>query len=104
MIRRPPRSTRTDTLFPYTTLRQTGDHAPLNLISVTHQQGVKAILGIQGFCCRDTSQADSVNPPVASVASQCIINVDGLVRLVKSAHPEVNDTDTMCRQIGRAHV
>src|SRR3546814_7324425 len=30
MIRRPPRSTRTDTLFPYTTLfRSTGDRVPL---------------------------------------------------------------------------
>src|SRR3546814_6447041 len=27
MIRRPPRSTRTDTLFPYTTLFRSGDHA-----------------------------------------------------------------------------
>src|SRR3546814_4450808 len=26
MIRRPPRSTRTDTLFPYTTLIRSGDH------------------------------------------------------------------------------
>src|SRR3546814_4919002 len=26
MIRRPPRSTRTDTLFPYTTLFRSGDH------------------------------------------------------------------------------
>src|SRR3546814_2873829 len=29
MIRRPPRSTRTDTLFPYTTLFQSGDRAGL---------------------------------------------------------------------------
>src|SRR3546814_6597482 len=28
MIRRPPRSTRTDTLFPYTTLFRSGDDAP----------------------------------------------------------------------------
>src|SRR3546814_2319932 len=28
MIRRPPRSTRTDTLFPYTTLFRSGDCAP----------------------------------------------------------------------------
>src|SRR3546814_11694249 len=27
MIRRPPRSTRTDTLFPYTTLFRSGDHS-----------------------------------------------------------------------------
>src|SRR3546814_16513031 len=29
MIRRPPRSTRTDTLFPYTTLFRSGQHAAL---------------------------------------------------------------------------
>src|SRR3546814_9250771 len=29
MIRRPPRSTRTDTLFPYTTLFRSRDHLPL---------------------------------------------------------------------------
>src|SRR3546814_16181129 len=29
MIRRPPRSTRTDTLFPYTTLFRSGNNAPL---------------------------------------------------------------------------
>src|SRR3546814_10536928 len=29
MIRRPPRSTRTDTLFPYTTLFRSGHHHPL---------------------------------------------------------------------------
>src|SRR3546814_3348327 len=29
MIRRPPRSTRTDTLFPYTTLFRSGDYADL---------------------------------------------------------------------------
>src|SRR3546814_6272558 len=28
MIRRPPRSTRTDTLFPYTTLFRSGSHRP----------------------------------------------------------------------------
>src|SRR3546814_2473135 len=28
MIRRPPRSTRTDTLFPYTTLFRSGEHRP----------------------------------------------------------------------------
>src|SRR3546814_3395150 len=31
MIRRPPRSTRTDTLFPYTTLLRSGPHASMRL-------------------------------------------------------------------------
>src|SRR3546814_20790919 len=33
MIRRPPRSTRTDTLFPYTTLFRSGDAMPLTEIN-----------------------------------------------------------------------
>src|SRR3546814_3822898 len=32
MIRRPPRATRTDTLFPYTTLFRSGYHAPARRI------------------------------------------------------------------------
>src|SRR3546814_20512153 len=31
MLRRPPRSTRTDTLFPYTTLFRSGEHASVLL-------------------------------------------------------------------------
>src|SRR3546814_20090578 len=40
MIRRPPRSTRTDTLFPYTTLFRSGwdDAAPLNEIRASIQR------------------------------------------------------------------
>src|SRR3546814_14296261 len=39
MIRRPPRSTRTDTLFPYTTLfRSATDAAPLGDIGLHHRQ------------------------------------------------------------------
>src|SRR3546814_18941973 len=32
MIRRPPRSTRTDTLFPYTTLFRSNDHDPFEVL------------------------------------------------------------------------
>src|SRR3546814_9043083 len=42
MIRRPPRSTRTDTLFPYTTLFRS-THAP---VGQPHPQILKQILGI----------------------------------------------------------
>src|SRR3546814_19527565 len=36
MIRRPPRSTRTDTLFPYTTLFRSGQHAVAIVDGLTH--------------------------------------------------------------------
>src|SRR3546814_1347039 len=38
MIRRPPRSTRTDTLFPYTTLFRSVLHDLLGAAPVVHQQ------------------------------------------------------------------
>src|SRR3546814_3099881 len=34
MIRRPPRSTRTDTLFPYTTLSRSGLGRPVNIVLI----------------------------------------------------------------------
>src|SRR3546814_10993220 len=43
MIRRPPRSTRTDTLFPYTTLFRSGDRgdgARFEIDAPPHQRGV----------------------------------------------------------------
>src|SRR3546814_1399495 len=49
MIRRPPRSTRTDTLFPYTTLFRSREHALLNapdfkLLSVVLRESLEAAL------------------------------------------------------------
>src|SRR3546814_12580468 len=44
MIRRPPRSTRTDTLFPYTTLFRSVDIAPANYVS--QQDALLADVGI----------------------------------------------------------
>src|SRR3546814_11939486 len=38
MIRRPPRSTRTDTLFPYTTLFRSGDVAKVGDQSITQAE------------------------------------------------------------------
>src|SRR3546814_5229554 len=46
MIRRPPRSTRTDTLFPYTTLFRSGEHvAHLERGIVRHVELVAAAVG-----------------------------------------------------------
>src|SRR3546814_9606604 len=44
MIRRPPRSTRTDTLFPYTTLFRSTQAARSNLASVNYHFGSKDAL------------------------------------------------------------
>src|SRR3546814_2971188 len=48
MIRRPPRSTRTDTLFPYTTLFRSRSHKPLHSPGV-RPEGRSANLGAVRF-------------------------------------------------------
>src|SRR3546814_9960986 len=63
MIRRPPRSTRTDTLFPYTTLFRSDTANTLALLELGSVVGVKGIfdssrrmvsLGIQCALCHST--------------------------------------------------
>src|SRR3546814_14662612 len=43
MIRRPPRSTRTDTLFPYTTLFRSGERPDVQVVHVDHSGKVHEI-------------------------------------------------------------
>src|SRR3546814_6803042 len=51
MIRRPPRSTRTDTLFPYTTLFRSDAHAMLFIPEVNHENATGLVQQlIQGSC------------------------------------------------------
>src|SRR3546814_18253741 len=45
MIRRPPRSTRTDTLFPYTTLFRSADAAPAPHRALTEQVEISVATG-----------------------------------------------------------
>src|SRR3546814_17208104 len=77
MIRRPPRSTRTDTLFPYTTLFRSGSHRTqhrkkgLELASVN--QGSKQVADMRGNSPHDTStgktSANKTSPPSGSAGS-----------------------------------
>src|SRR3546814_4200912 len=50
MIRRPPRSTRTDTLFPYTTLFRS-EHSPFCGLLISHSDDVCCLLTDHLYCC-----------------------------------------------------
>src|SRR3546814_7530429 len=54
MIRRPPRSTRTDTLFPYTTLFRSADHAIFQRVVVLHAEALHP--AHQAFAAEDAQQ------------------------------------------------
>src|SRR3546814_10848080 len=60
MIRRPPRSTRTDTLFPYTTLFRSGRHAPQDAFVVEARQVAHRIMA-EFMRCREPLDA---HPPL----------------------------------------
>src|SRR3546814_4395205 len=59
MIRRPPRSTRSDTLFPYTTLFRSHFPATVNFVGITASRAKNAELG----------QADWLDPKLPTIAS-----------------------------------
>src|SRR3546814_14780861 len=63
MIRRPPRSTRTDTLFPYTTLFRTPDGKHLLAHELTHvvqQKGMGKTRGLQRQSTGNTAETEQL--------------------------------------------
>src|SRR3546814_19650305 len=73
MIRRPPRSTRTDTLFPYTTLFRSDQAASLRAITSAYDIAVKRYKsGLGNFVQVLLAQNE--------VQKQAILNTDMLVR------------------------
>src|SRR3546814_3853606 len=58
MIRRPQRSTRTDTLFPYTTLFRSGLGADLSSPRAVHDAGTGALLRRHGLDSQRPEHAD----------------------------------------------
>src|SRR3546814_3572565 len=59
MIRRPPRSTRTDTLFPYTTLFRSSTTSTVSLCA-------RRSSGMPLICARATSQQSAISTPTRS--------------------------------------
>src|SRR3546814_18650066 len=70
MIRRPPRSTRTDTLFPYTTLfRSYNGGLPEAWVSINAklvQMPRRAIVASQSFDAKVTAEADTLQAVVTA--------------------------------------
>src|SRR3546814_4166029 len=67
MLRRPPRSTRTDTLFPYTTLfrslrRRGGCHRPTVVAVVSAPRATRGVAGDGGPCAHAAGRLDIDNP------------------------------------------
>src|SRR3546814_2479887 len=60
-IRRPPRSTRTDTLFPYTTLFRSagGRNSPQSSIPVSGSGRAAVLLSLRVLCCLATTRERS---------------------------------------------
>src|SRR3546814_5504129 len=63
MIRRPPRSTRTDTLFPYTTLFRSLAEQPWvrEVVIVSHSLGARLVVPAIAYVDRAAPSADSRN-------------------------------------------
>src|SRR3546814_7932970 len=76
MIRRPPRSTRTDTLFPYTTLFRS------DTVLSLEEQGFEPVLlpvGSDGLIVMDAAQA-VIDERTALVAGMLVNNEFGVIR------------------------
>src|SRR3546814_12572350 len=99
MIRRPTRSTRTDTLFPYTTLFRSVQHGRLKIWNVA-PSAHKTCHPSNG--CRFPDHTNCPNPAIEMPKKGGCMNVPVSNRGAWT--PEVVDTAPVPRQIGRAHV
>src|SRR3546814_6642369 len=72
MIRRPPRSTRTDTLFPYTTLFQSVDGAGRRRLRHVRAADAKAPGGDRRQGALTLRHPVGIRQPLEAVARQCV--------------------------------
>src|SRR3546814_14335937 len=83
MIRRPPRSTRTDTLFPYTTLFRSYNYNQRTLLSFFDEAAEKGL---------DATLADRLDWGGMRMAPTDIADISGYTFLVNGKNPEQNWT------------
>src|SRR3546814_3905827 len=109
MIRLPPRSTRTDTLFPYTTLFRSHRirlFAVLRSVEFHDQfHGYAAEVGDVGWDRVLAPELQAIQLPAAQVLPELLLGI-GHVAAQTACIPERGRWQRWfdCRQIGRAHV
>src|SRR3546814_7253673 len=76
MIRRPPRSTRTDTLFPYTTLFRSAQSSTgvLKIITRLMLMTVTTMGGFMAFCLAYLVATATPGPAVAAIVTHVLSN------------------------------
>src|SRR3546814_7170177 len=118
MIRRPPRSTRTDTLFPYTTLFRSGGvidaidvdrdgvFSPRTIRRRAHspqEGGTQANTAAIGESRRYPGEVDSAGDPCRFQLSLAK-RLNGDRNFLEVLIPSLRGDDNVLHQIGRAHV
>src|SRR3546814_16466991 len=98
MIRRPPRSTRTDTLFPYTTLFRSQDRAR----SQRPQPRRREPTGGRPNPGLPRQPASMFRPPPGRLVRELAVLIPTMLRLVIRRRRHYDATSN--REIGRAHV
>src|SRR3546814_10008932 len=111
MIRRPPRSTRTDTLFPYTTLFRslcTGDDCLVRSRQHPLSQRAKASDAMDDFTIATSFQHGNPVGPARYCSRLCSLFGDHCAVAVRywrdDSNAEARPRRNVAAQIGRAHV
>src|SRR3546814_11868545 len=101
MIRRPPRSTRTDTLFPYTTLFRSGQIASAEVVRIV--DGIEATRRIVVSIAFEGDIA-AVQSALYSLETGVPFAIVDAVTLVPTEAGGQVDDERLRVEIGRAHV
>src|SRR3546814_5842423 len=108
MIRRPPRSTRTDTLFPYTTLFRSGLRTPAVKGTMDARAALRLLLADTGLQVAEadgyTITLNTIIPRDNRVASTGVVAQVAPPQAPPQSQPQPPAETTTESEIGRAHV
>src|SRR3546814_19438823 len=112
MLLRPPRSTRTDTLFPYTTLFRSGSSLPIEMVEGRYEEfrrkhNAKSKFDELREAMKDEANLDLVQALIASPESfedyvDSSLTLEDAIKWVEGV--EVKQRVVGLAEIGRAHV